>query len=146
MSSHKQKYITSPSPIRSRSSKRDRYKSRSPPPTRSSKYDASPVSPGSSYHYRKRRRSSSRYRSSRSKLSPATMSRSRTRSRSRSHTPTDLKQKRMEFSKKISDTSLFAELVKDKHKRQKALQVGWKNVNKFMRLFLFCCTNSYPYP
>lgn len=33
-----------------------------------------------------------------------------------------LRQKRMEYSKKINDTSLFAELVKDKHKRHKAVE------------------------
>ncbi|GBP13687.1 Cyclin-dependent kinase 12 [Eumeta japonica] len=119
--SHKYKYAASPSPVRSRSSKRERYasRSRSPRPTR---YAESPTeSPRSvAHHYYRNRRSSSRYRRSRSKLSP--VSRSRSRSRSPSSTPRDLKQKRIEYSKKISETSLFAELVKDKHKRQKALQ------------------------
>ncbi|XP_046806865.1 cyclin-dependent kinase 12 isoform X1 [Lucilia cuprina] len=121
--SHKYKYPTSPSPVRSRSSKRERYASRSRSP-RPSRYAESPTdSPRSgTHHYYRNRRSSSRYRRSRSKHSPASMSRSRSRTRSPSSTPRDLKQKRIEYSKKISETSLFAELVKDKHKRQKALQ------------------------
>ncbi|XP_075160989.1 cyclin-dependent kinase 12 [Haematobia irritans] len=118
-SSYKYKYPTSPSPVRSKSSKRsERYTSRSRSP-RPSRYAESPTtSPTSgSHHYYRSRRSSSRYRRSRSSHSPASLSRSRTPS-----TPRDLKQKRIDYSKKISETSLFAELVKDKHKRQKALQ------------------------
>lgn len=123
--SHKYKYPTSPSPVRSRSSKRsERYASRSRSP-RLSRYADSPTdSPRSgTHHYYRSRRSSSRYRRSRSKHSLGSLSRSRSPSRSPSSTPRDLKQKRIEYSKKISETSLFAELVKDKHKRQKALQV-----------------------
>lgn len=50
------------------------------------------------------------------------------RSTSRSSSSPDAKRSRFggyekKISDKISDTSLFAELVKDKHKRKKALQV-----------------------
>ncbi|XP_073848337.1 cyclin-dependent kinase 12 isoform X1 [Musca autumnalis] len=117
-STYKYKYPTSPSPGRSKSSKRsDRYASRSRSP-RPSRYAKSPSnSPTSvSHHYHRSRRSTSRYRRSRSSHSGGSISRSRSRS------PRDLKQKRIDYSKKISETSLFAELVKDKHKRQKALQ------------------------
>ncbi|XP_061398083.1 cyclin-dependent kinase 12 [Musca vetustissima] len=117
-STYKYKYPASPSPGRSKSSKRsDRYASRSRSP-RPSRYAKSPShSPTSvSHHYHRSRRSSSRYRRSRSSHSGGSPSRSRSRS------PRDLKQKRIDYSKKISETSLFAELVKDKHKRQKALQ------------------------
>ncbi|XP_013119253.2 cyclin-dependent kinase 12 [Stomoxys calcitrans] len=122
--SYKYKYPTSPSPVRSKSSKRgERYTSRSRSP-KPSRYAESPVtSPASGPHnYYRSRRSSSRYRRSRSSHSPASLSRSRSRSKSPPSTPRDLKQKRIDYSKKISETSLFAELVKDKHKRQKALQ------------------------
>ncbi|XP_055907279.1 cyclin-dependent kinase 12 [Eupeodes corollae] len=92
--SHKHKYtVSSPSPVRSRSPRRDRYSRSRSPRTSSHQYDS--PSP--------RRRYS--------------------RSRSNSLSPIDeMKQKRLDYSKKISETSLFAELVKDKHKREKALK------------------------
>lgn len=93
--SHKYKYtVSSPSPVRSRSSKHERY-SRS-------------KSPRTSRHYE----------------SPSPRDNRYSRSRSYSLSPIDeMKQKRLDYSKKIGETSLFAELVKDKHKREKALQV-----------------------
>ncbi|XP_055854542.1 cyclin-dependent kinase 12 [Episyrphus balteatus] len=92
--SHKHKYtVSSPSPVRSRSPRRDRYSRSRSPRTSSHQYESS--SP------RKRH----------------------SRSRSYSLSPIDeMKQKRLDYSKKISETSLFAELVKDKHKREKALK------------------------
>ncbi|XP_037933991.1 cyclin-dependent kinase 12 [Teleopsis dalmanni] len=119
---NKSKYlIASPSPERSRSSKRDRFsRSRSSKRERYSRsrsryYDT--PSPSSYRHHR----SSSRY-GSRRKRSRSNSSRSRSNSRSSSPTSRDIKLKRIEYSKKISETSLFAELVKDKHKRNKAIQ------------------------
>lgn len=54
----------------------------------------------------------------------------------------NIKQKRMEYSKKINDTSLFAELVKDKHKRKKAIDVSHskfkRNLYKFYALTNNC--------
>lgn len=138
-STYKYKYPASPSPVRSKSSKRsERYASRSRSP-RPSRYAESPItSPTSGTHqYYRTRRSSSRYRRSRSSHSPASLSRSRSRSKSPSSTPRDLKQKRIDYSKKISETSLFAELVKDKHKRQKALQVCIKRTTVHL-----CCTHK----
>lgn len=35
-----------------------------------------------------------------------------------------LRRKRLEYKKKMNDTSLFAELVRDKHKRKKDLEVS----------------------
>lgn len=65
---------------------------------------------------RQRTRGDSRRRS------PSSASSESSASRSRSPTSRDLKHKREEYIKKISETSLFAELVKDRHKRQKALK------------------------
>ncbi|XP_054732116.1 cyclin-dependent kinase 12 [Anastrepha obliqua] len=136
--SSKYMQTASPSPVRSRSSKRgmgnDRY-SRSRSPHSLTRHYDSPPSPicaagvsGRSSHRRYRSSSRSRRRRAGSKRSytrsrSRSRSRTRTRSRSPSSSPTsrDLKLKRIEYSKKISDTSLFAELVKDKHKRQKAI-------------------------
>uniref|UniRef100_A0A1A9V421 Cyclin-dependent kinase 12 n=1 Tax=Glossina austeni TaxID=7395 RepID=A0A1A9V421_GLOAU len=121
---HKHKYTTSsPSPVRSRSSKRsDRFPSRSRSPRPGRYADSSSTSPISGATYNQTSHpSTSRYRHTHLRRSPISVSRSRSRSKS-SSPPNDLKQKRIEYSKKISETSLFAELVKDKHKRQKALQ------------------------
>lgn len=49
-------------------------------------------------------------------------SRDRHRTRHDSPSPPATLQRRIDFKEKISDTSLFAELVKDKHKRAKKLQ------------------------
>ncbi|CAK1551311.1 unnamed protein product [Leptosia nina] len=49
-------------------------------------------------------------------------SRDRHRSRHDSPSPPTVLQRRIDLKEKISDTSLFAELVKDKHKRAKKLQ------------------------
>ncbi|KAH8368246.1 hypothetical protein KR084_008919 [Drosophila pseudotakahashii] len=135
-SSHKHKYGTtagSPTSHPSRSSKRasgtgtsgDRY-SRSP--RTSSRYlEASPPSPvgaSSSHHHHHRRspRMRQRTRGGSRRRSPSSASSGSSASRSRSPTSRDLKHKREEYIKKISETSLFAELVKDRHKRQKALK------------------------
>ncbi|EDW69958.1 cyclin-dependent kinase 12 [Drosophila virilis] len=100
----------------------DRYSSRSPRPS-SRYYEASPPSPtaalaSTSHHHRRSPRSHQHHRNSSRKRSPSSGS---SRS-SRSPTSRDLKHKRDEYIKKISETSLFAELVKDRHKRQKALK------------------------
>ncbi|EDW95023.1 uncharacterized protein Dyak_GE19764, isoform B [Drosophila yakuba] len=130
--SHKHKYGTTVSSP-TRSSKRasgtgtsgDRY-SRSP--RTSSRYmEASPPSPvgaSSSHHYHHRRspRMRQRTRGGSRRRSPSSASSESSASRSRSPTSRDLKHKREEYIKKISETSLFAELVKDRHKRQKALK------------------------
>ncbi|XP_043650728.1 cyclin-dependent kinase 12 [Drosophila teissieri] len=130
--SHKHKYGTTVSSP-TRSSKRasgtgtsgDRY-SRSP--RTSSRYmEASPPSPvGASgshhYHHRRSPRMRQRTRGGSRRRSPSSASSESSASRSRSPTSRDLKHKREEYIKKISETSLFAELVKDRHKRQKALK------------------------
>ncbi|CAG4982815.1 unnamed protein product [Colias eurytheme] len=76
----------------------------------------------------KRRRSASRTKR-RSSSPPRHRTRhkepSRDRHRSRHDSPsppTNVLQRRIDFKEKISDTSLFAELVKDKHKRAKKLE------------------------
>ncbi|CAG9561663.1 unnamed protein product [Danaus chrysippus] len=75
----------------------------------------------------KRRRSGSRSRR-RSSSPPrhrprhAEVARDRHRSKHESPSPPTLLQRKIDFKEKISDTSLFAELVKDKHKRAKKLQ------------------------
>ncbi|KMZ01019.1 cyclin-dependent kinase 12 [Drosophila simulans] len=134
--SHKHKYGTTVSSTPShttRSSKRasgtgtsgDRY-SRSP--RTSSRYmEASPPSPvGASgshhYHHRRSPRMRQRTRGGSRRRSPSSASSESSASCSRSPTSRDLKHKREEYIKKISETSLFAELVKDRHKRQKALK------------------------
>lgn len=134
--SHKHKYGTTVSSTPShttRTSKRasgtctsgDRY-SRSP--RTSSRYmESSPPSPvGASgshhYHHRRSPRMRQRTRGDSRRRSPSSASSESSASRSRSPTSRDLKHKREEYIKKISETSLFAELVKDRHKRQKALK------------------------
>ncbi|XP_016959400.1 cyclin-dependent kinase 12 [Drosophila biarmipes] len=132
-SSHKHKYGTtagSPTSHTSRSKRAsgtsgDRY-SRSP--RTSSRYlEASPPSPvgaSSSHHHHHRRspRMRQRTRGGSRRRSPSSASSESSASRSRSPTSRDLRHKREEYIKKISETSLFAELVKDRHKRQKALK------------------------
>lgn len=55
-------------------------------------------------------------------LSPMHLNKNnRQRSRSRSMSPRSSSLRKIDYKEKISDTSLFAELVKDKHKRDKAL-------------------------
>ncbi|CAK1580609.1 unnamed protein product [Parnassius mnemosyne] len=68
---------------------------------------------------RSRRRSSSppRHRSRHGEAS-----REKHRSKHESPSPPTMLQRKIDFKEKISDTSLFAELVKDKHKRAKKLQ------------------------
>ncbi|XP_063364498.1 cyclin-dependent kinase 12 [Cydia amplana] len=77
----------------------------------------------------KRRRSLSRGRRRGSSPSPPRHrvrhrepSRERHRPKHDSPSPPSVLQRRIDFKEKISDTSLFAELVKDKHKRAKKLQ------------------------
>lgn len=77
----------------------------------------------------KRRRSISRPRRRGSTASPprhrakhVEPPRDRHRTKHESPSPPTLLQRRIDFKEKISDTSLFAELVKDKHKRAKKLQ------------------------
>ncbi|XP_073957057.1 cyclin-dependent kinase 12-like isoform X2 [Choristoneura fumiferana] len=77
----------------------------------------------------KRRRSMSRGRRRGSSPSPPRHrprhrdpSRERHRSRPESPSPPTALQRKIDYREKISDTSLFAELVKDKHKRAKKLQ------------------------
>lgn len=100
----------------------ERYGSRSPRPS-SRYYESSPPSPaGVSHHHRRSPRPHQHHRNSSRKRSPSSGSSRSSRSRSRSPASRDLKHKRDEYIKKISETSLFAELVKDRHKRQKALK------------------------
>ncbi|XP_023031961.1 cyclin-dependent kinase 12 isoform X2 [Drosophila willistoni] len=138
---HKHKYPSPSPPLPTRSSKRssgggtgssavDSRYSRSPrTSSRSRYYESSPPTPpggvpGSQHHHHHRRGGGStpklRHRPSSRKRSPSSSS-SRS-STSRSPTSRELKNKREEYIKKISETSLFAELVKDRHKRQKALK------------------------
>ncbi|CAB3227280.1 unnamed protein product [Arctia plantaginis] len=77
----------------------------------------------------KRRRSVSRGRRRGSTASPPRHRakhpdppRERHRIKHESPSPPSILQRRIDFKEKISDTSLFAELVKDKHKRAKKLQ------------------------
>lgn len=101
----------------------ERYSSRSPRQS-SRYYESSPPSPGgmTSHHHRRSPRSHQHHRNSSRKRSPSSGSSRSSSPRSRSPTSRDLKHKRDEYIKKISETSLFAELVKDRHKRQKALK------------------------
>lgn len=104
----------------------ERYTSRSPRPS-SRYYESSPPSPAgvsgsSSHHHRRSPRAHQHHRNSSRKRSPSSGSSRSSRSHTRSPTSRDLKHKRDEYIKKISETSLFAELVKDRHKRQKALK------------------------
>lgn len=64
-------------------------------------------------------------------LSPMHLNKSsRQRTRSRSMSPRTSSLRKIDFKEKISDTSLFAELVKDKHKRDKALAEILVNQNE----------------
>ncbi|XP_017843319.2 cyclin-dependent kinase 12 isoform X1 [Drosophila busckii] len=141
--SHKHKYVAPPAhspspPMSARSSSKrttgsgqrhsvERYPSRSPRGS-SRYYEASPPSPTASgsfmgsHHYRRSPKSHQHHRSRNSSRKRSPSSDSSHSSTSRSPTSRDLKHKRDEYIKKISETSLFAELVKDRHKRQKALK------------------------
>lgn len=85
-----------------------------------------------------RNRNSSKMIHSRSKsprtsrmLSPMHLNKNnRQRSRSRSISPRSSSLRKIDYKEKISDTSLFAELVKDKHKRDKALAEILVNQNE----------------
>lgn len=99
-----------------------RYSPRSPSNSRNSRKrrkPASPMSPRSHSAKRHSRSRSPRYMRSTSPFySSARNSRAIT-----PRTPSPSKTtRRIDFNNKISDTSLFAELVKDKHKRHKVLQ------------------------
>lgn len=84
----------------------------------------SPVGASSSHHHHHRRspKLHQRTRGDSRRRSPSSASSGSSASQSRSPASRDLKHKREEYIKKISETSLFAELVKDRHKRQKALK------------------------
>ncbi|EDV97249.1 GH16743 [Drosophila grimshawi] len=107
----------------------ERYSSRSPRLS-SRYYESSPPSPAgvsasTSHHHRRspRQHHQQHHRNSnRQQRSPSSGSSRSSASRSRSPASRDLKYKRDEYIKKISETSLFAELVKDRHKRNKALK------------------------
>ncbi|XP_055383597.1 cyclin-dependent kinase 12 isoform X2 [Condylostylus longicornis] len=125
---HSRRYSRSPS---SSNSHRKRSKSKSKHSKR--QHIISSTSPD---HRSKSGKRISRSRSPRSRYSSNLISPSPPPSRyrrSKSYSPTtppannsscsaEMKKKRLEYNKKISETSLFAELVKDKHKREKALQ------------------------
>ncbi|EDW18869.2 cyclin-dependent kinase 12 [Drosophila mojavensis] len=104
----------------------DRYSSRSPRQS-SRYYESSPPSPAgasasTSHHHRRSPRGHQHHRNSSRKRSPSSGSSRSSGSCSRSPASRDLKYKREKYIKKISETSLFAELVKDRHKREKALK------------------------
>ncbi|CAH2263199.1 jg24016 [Pararge aegeria aegeria] len=85
-----------------------------------------PMSHSRSSLKRRRTRSRSRRRSSspprhRARHNEASKDRHRSKHESPSP-PSTVLQRKIDFKEKISDTSLFAELVKDKHKRAKKLQ------------------------
>nr|XP_040220743.2 cyclin-dependent kinase 12 isoform X2 [Anopheles coluzzii] len=101
---------------RSRSSRRGGYYS--PSPERSAGGSSSYVS------------SRSRHRSRSPRRSPLTSSTSKRYSSSRSRSPQMPSAKKMDLQKKITDTSFFAELIKDKHKRNKTLQEILENKKK----------------
>ncbi|XP_021708726.1 cyclin-dependent kinase 12 isoform X2 [Aedes aegypti] len=104
------RYTRSPSPV----SSHRRRRSPTPSKSRSRKNYYSP-SPD-----RSRSRARSRHRS-RSPRRPSTNRRYSSNSRSRS--PRDIPTaKKFDIKEKITDTSFFAELIKDKHKRLKTLQ------------------------
>ncbi|XP_050351182.1 cyclin-dependent kinase 12 isoform X3 [Nymphalis io] len=104
------------SPRRRRSRDRDRHRDRI-----TTHHNLSP-----SRSSMKRRRSRSRRRSSsppRHRARHADAARERHRGKHESPSPpSTVLQRKIDFKEKISDTSLFAELVKDKHKRAKKLQ------------------------
>ncbi|XP_026496091.2 cyclin-dependent kinase 12 isoform X2 [Vanessa tameamea] len=104
------------SPRRRRSRDRDRHRDRI-----TTHHNMSP-----SRSAMKRRRSRSRRRSSsppRHRARHADAARERHRGKHESPSPpSTVLQRKIDFKEKISDTSLFAELVKDKHKRAKKLQ------------------------
>uniref|UniRef100_A0A182JQ52 Cyclin-dependent kinase 12 n=1 Tax=Anopheles christyi TaxID=43041 RepID=A0A182JQ52_9DIPT len=108
-----------PSPAitsRSRSSRRGGYYS--PSPERSTGGSGSYIS------------SRSRHRSRSPRRSPLTSSTSKRYSSSRSRSPQMPSAKKIDLQKKITDTSFFAELIKDKHKRNKTLQEILENKKK----------------
>uniref|UniRef100_A0A182NNE0 Cyclin-dependent kinase 12 n=1 Tax=Anopheles dirus TaxID=7168 RepID=A0A182NNE0_9DIPT len=74
--------------------------------------------------------SRSRHRSRSPRRSPLTSSTSRRYSSSRSRSPQMPSAKKIDLQKKITDTSFFAELIKDKHKRNKTLQEILENKEK----------------
>uniref|UniRef100_A0A182PP02 Cyclin-dependent kinase 12 n=1 Tax=Anopheles epiroticus TaxID=199890 RepID=A0A182PP02_9DIPT len=108
-----------PSPVvtsRSRSTRKSGYYS--PSPERSTGGSSSYIS------------SRSRYRSRSPRRSPLTSSASKRYSSSRSRSPQLPSAKKIDLQKKITDTSFFAELIKDKHKRNKTLQEILENKKK----------------
>uniref|UniRef100_A0A182WCN2 Protein kinase domain-containing protein n=1 Tax=Anopheles minimus TaxID=112268 RepID=A0A182WCN2_9DIPT len=128
--SHK-RFLRTPSPSSTRRSRR------TPSPvsasrTRSSRkggyYSPSPErSTGGSSSYVSSR---SRHRSRSPRRSPLSSSASKRYSSSRSRSPQMPSAKKMDLQKKITDTSFFAELIKDKHKRNKTLQEILDNKKK----------------
>lgn len=134
---HKRYNIRTPSP--SSSNRRSR---RTPSPTvtsrtRSSRkgayYSPSPErgggggGGGGSSNYASSR---SRHRSRSPRRSPLTSSTSKRYSSSRSRSPPMPSAKKIDLQKKITDTSFFAELIKDKHKRKQKLQEILENKEK----------------
>ncbi|XP_049873608.1 cyclin-dependent kinase 12 isoform X2 [Pectinophora gossypiella] len=110
---------------RHRSRDRDRHRSRD----RDRHRDSRALHRSHSRSSLKRRRSSSRGRRRGSTSSPPRhrprhrdASRDKHRSKHSPSPPSTVLQRKIDFKEKISDTSLFAELVKDKHKRAKKLQ------------------------
>ncbi|XP_052741574.1 cyclin-dependent kinase 12 isoform X2 [Bicyclus anynana] len=100
------------SPRRRRSRERERHRDR----THQSR---------SSLKRRRTTRSRSRRRSSsppRHRARHGETTKDRHRTKHESPSPPSVLQRKIDFKEKISDTSLFAELVKDKHKRAKKLQ------------------------
>ncbi|XP_052896436.1 cyclin-dependent kinase 12 isoform X2 [Anopheles moucheti] len=128
--SHK-RFLRTPSPSSNRRSRR------TPSPastsrTRSTRkggyYSPSPErSTGGSSSYVSSR---SRHRSRSPRRSPLSSSASKRYSSSRSRSPQMPSAKKMDLQKKITDTSFFAELIKDKHKRNKTLQEILENKKK----------------
>ncbi|XP_049295898.1 cyclin-dependent kinase 12 isoform X2 [Anopheles funestus] len=128
--SHK-RFLRTPSPSSNRRSRR----TPSPAPTsrtRSTRkggyYSPSPErsTVGSSSYISSR----SRHRSRSPRRSPLSSSASKRYSSSRSRSPQMPSAKKMDLQKKITDTSFFAELIKDKHKRNKTLQEILENKKK----------------
>lgn len=77
-----------------------------------------------SYRHSRSRSPRNNYNSSSNYISPSgndSRGLNSTRSRSKSKSPS-VSMRRIDFKEKISDTSLFAELVKDRHKRDRALK------------------------
>uniref|UniRef100_A0A182M252 Cyclin-dependent kinase 12 n=1 Tax=Anopheles culicifacies TaxID=139723 RepID=A0A182M252_9DIPT len=128
--SHK-RFLRTPSPSSNRRSRRTPSPS-SANRTRSSRkggyYSPSPErgTGGSSSYISSR----SRHRSRSPRRSPLSSSASKRYSSSRSRSPQMPSAKKMDLQKKITDTSFFAELIKDKHKRNKTLQEILENKKK----------------